>query len=107
VSSNTRPGHSAGYGMSPTLRACGLRVHGPPKPRTSIASDLRQEPGAGKPHAGICAGGPGQPGPLPLQSSRFVVQKGLPLRTRRAAFYLIEKIRCFPTLRLSHFWTPR
>jgi hypothetical protein len=41
------------------LRACGSEVHGPPKPRTSIAFDLRQEPGAGKPHAGICAGGAG------------------------------------------------
>ena len=38
-------------------------MHGPPKPRTSIAFDLRQEPGAGKPHAGICAGGPGNPVP--------------------------------------------
>ena len=46
-------------------------MHGPPKPRTSIAFDLRQEPGAGKPHAGICAGGPGQPGPLPLQVARL------------------------------------
>lgn len=67
MSSNARPGHSAGHGVSPKLQACGLRVHGPPKPRTSIAFDLRQEPGAGKPHAGICAGGPGQLGPLPLQ----------------------------------------
>src|SRR5689334_8535700 len=63
ASSNARPGLSAGYGVKPKLRACGLGVHGPPKPRTSIAFDLWQEPGAGKPHAGICAGGPGQPGP--------------------------------------------
>ena len=27
------------------------------KPRTPVTFDLRQEPGAGKPHAGICAGG--------------------------------------------------
>ena len=59
MSNNARPGH----GVSPKLRACGLRVHGPPKPRTSIAFDLRQEPGAGKPHAGICAGGRGNPVP--------------------------------------------
>jgi hypothetical protein len=57
ASSNARPGLSAGYGVSPTLQACGSGVNGPPKPRTSIASNLRQEPGAGKPHAGICAGG--------------------------------------------------
>jgi hypothetical protein len=48
VSSNARPGLSAGYCVSPTLRAYGSGVHGPPKPRTSIAFDLRQEPGAGK-----------------------------------------------------------
>jgi hypothetical protein len=37
-------------GLSPEL-------DGPPKPRMPVASDLRQEPGAEKPHAGICAGG--------------------------------------------------
>lgn len=31
-----------------------------------ITFDLRQEPGAGKPHAGICGGGIGQPTPLLL-----------------------------------------
>jgi hypothetical protein len=48
--------------------AASLRVvgNGPPKPPTTITFHFRQEPGAGKPHAGICAGGPGQPGPLPL-----------------------------------------
>ena len=56
ASSNACPGLCAGYGVSLKLRACGLKVNGPPKPRTSIAFDLRQEPGAGKPHAGICAG---------------------------------------------------
>jgi len=65
VSSDASPGPSAGPGVYPKLRACGSEVHGPPKPRTPIALDLRQEPGAGKPHAGICAGGPGQPGSLP------------------------------------------
>jgi len=59
VSSNARPGLCAGSGVSLPLQAYGSGVHGPPKPRTSIAFDLRQEPGAGKPHAGICAGGPG------------------------------------------------
>jgi hypothetical protein len=49
--------------MSPKLRAYGSEVYGPPKPRTSIAFDLRQEPGAGKPHAGICAGDRGNPAP--------------------------------------------
>jgi hypothetical protein len=59
ATSNACPGLRAGYGMSPKLRAYGSEVYGPPKPRISIAFDLRQEPGAGKPHAGICAGGPG------------------------------------------------
>src|SRR4051794_27446155 len=54
---NACPGHSAGPGMSPTARAHGPELDGPPKPRTPVASDLRQEPGAEKPHAGICAGG--------------------------------------------------
>ena len=34
-------------------------VQGPFRPRTSVAFDPRQEPGAGKPHAGICGGGAG------------------------------------------------
>ena len=58
ANSNACPGHRAGYGVSPKLRAYGSEVYGPPKPRTPVASDLRQEPSAGKPHAGICAGGP-------------------------------------------------
>ena len=54
---NACPGHRAGPGMSPTASAHGPELDGPPKPRMPVASDLRQEPGAGKPHAGICAGG--------------------------------------------------
>jgi hypothetical protein len=61
------PGHSAGFGMSPERRAYGPEVNGPPKPRTPVAFDLRQEPGAGKPHAGICGGGAGHSAPLPDQ----------------------------------------
>ena len=53
ATSSACPGLCAGFGMSPKLGAYGSEVHGPPKPRTSVASDLRQEPGAGKPHAGI------------------------------------------------------
>ena len=34
-------------------------VQGPFRPRTPVAFDPRQEPGAGKPHAGICGGGAG------------------------------------------------
>jgi hypothetical protein len=55
VKANACPGHSAGIGMSPTARAHGSELE--PKPRMPVAFDLRQEPGAEKPHAGICAGG--------------------------------------------------
>jgi hypothetical protein len=54
---NTCSGHRAGTRMSPTACTHGPELDGPPKPRTPVASDLRQEPGAEKPHAGICAGG--------------------------------------------------
>src|SRR5512132_1089577 len=57
VKANACSGHRAGIRMSPTARAHGPELDGPPKPRMPVASDLRQEPGAGKPHAGICAGG--------------------------------------------------
>jgi hypothetical protein len=53
ASSDARPGRRAGPCVNQKLRAYGSEVYGPPKPRTSIALDLRQEPGAGKPHAGI------------------------------------------------------
>jgi hypothetical protein len=54
---NACPGHRVGTGMSPTARAHGPDPEGPLGPPTPVAFDLRQEPGAGKPHAGICAGG--------------------------------------------------
>ena len=44
ASSNACPGLCAGHGMSRKLGVYGSDVHGPPKPRTSIALDLRQEP---------------------------------------------------------------
>ena len=51
---------------SPTLRI----VH--PYPTSASASDPRQEPGAVVPHAGICAGGAGQPASYrdPTQTKR-------------------------------------
>src|SRR3954470_2994756 len=67
---NACPGHRAGPGMSPTACTHGPELDGPPKPRMSVASDLRQEPGAGKPHAGICAGGRRQLLSLPQQTGR-------------------------------------
>jgi hypothetical protein len=57
ASSDACPGPRAGTGMSLKRQACGPRLQGPSRPSTLVAFDLRQEPGAGKPHAGICAGG--------------------------------------------------
>ena len=45
--------------MSLKQRAHGSELHGYPISRRPIKFDPRQEPGAGKPHAGICAGGRG------------------------------------------------
>ena len=68
VSCNACPGHSAGLGMSLKQRAHGSELHGYPIPRRPITFDPRQEPGAGKPHAGICAGGGEQSSSLPRHS---------------------------------------
>src|SRR3954469_21336441 len=53
VDAEARPAHSAGVGGPQAAPIRGSNLNGPSKPRTSIAFDLRQEPGAGKPHAGI------------------------------------------------------
>src|SRR5262245_30792796 len=59
-------------GMSLKQRAHGSELHGYPIPRMPITFDLRQEPGAGNPHAGICAGGGWQQPSLPRpKSERF------------------------------------
>ncbi len=60
--------------MSPQLRAHGSELHGPPKPRWPITSDLRQEPGALAAHAGICAGGSGVTRPLPRPFQAFAIE---------------------------------
>src|SRR5215510_8264231 len=57
-------------GMSLKQRAHGSELHGYPVPRMPITFDLRQEPGAGKPHAGICAGGGWQQPSLPRPKPR-------------------------------------
>ena len=51
--------------MSLKQRAHGSELYGYPIPRRPITFDLRHEPGAGKPHAGICAGGGEQSSSLP------------------------------------------
>ena len=56
-SNNACAGHRVGSGMSLELLCLRLNLQG--EARGLKASDLRQEPGAGKPHAGICGGGAG------------------------------------------------
>ena len=51
--------------MSLKQRAHRSELYGYPMPRRPITFDPRQEPGAGKPHAGICAGGGEQSSSLP------------------------------------------
>jgi hypothetical protein len=52
ASGDACPGLSTGNGASQEPLACGSVASKP-----TITPDLRQEPGARKPHAGICAGG--------------------------------------------------
>ena len=47
VGAEARPGHSAGFGVSQEAPIRGSTLNGPPKPRTSITFDRRQEPSAG------------------------------------------------------------
>ena len=54
---NACPGHSAGIGLLLKQLVHGSELNGYPIPRMLITFDLRQEPGAGKPHARICTGG--------------------------------------------------
>ncbi len=63
---STLLGVRAGIGMSPKPRAHGSELHGPPRPRRPIVSDLRQESGALAAQAGICAGERGNPPPIPI-----------------------------------------
>ena len=56
--------------MSLKQRAHGSELYGYPIPRRPITFDLRQEPGAGKPHARICAGGEEQSSSLPRPNKR-------------------------------------
>jgi len=58
------------------LPGLNAELHGYPISRMPITFDLRQEPGAGKPHAGICAGGGWQQPSLP----RPLVRAGVAAR---------------------------
>src|SRR5947208_1387484 len=52
VDAEARPGHSAGFGVSQEAPIRGSREWAAQAPNVDHV-DLRQEPGAGKPHAGI------------------------------------------------------
>ena len=56
VDRQASPGRRTGIGMPLKRVAHGSRLRADEKASDAITSDLRQEPGAGKPHAGICAG---------------------------------------------------
>ena len=60
-------GRRTGLGILYPSLACGSAPRSNLRARP-IAPDLRQEPGAGKPHAGICAGGREKSLSLPRQS---------------------------------------
>ncbi len=85
VDRQASPGRRTGIGMPPKRGAHGSRLRADEKALDAITSDLRQEPGAGKPHAGICAGGGEQSPSLcvrryasPLARLARVVVPGLP-----------------------------
>ena len=64
----TRTGHRTGRAWHMYRPGPAASLHRSPRPRTAQRYYPRQEPGAGKPHAGICAGGwpRGQSLPRPL-----------------------------------------
>ena len=97
--------------MSPKLRAHGSELHGPPKPRWPITSDLRQEPGALAAHAGICAGGSGVTRPLPRQLARPKDVERWSMTTMREKLIKIgAKVVChgrYVTFQLAEVAVPR
>jgi hypothetical protein len=62
---NARSGYKAGLACHNYRHGLAAQLHGSPKPRTVQRYHPRQEPGAGKPHAGICAAGAQQCASLP------------------------------------------
>jgi hypothetical protein len=64
-SREARSGHRTGTACHLNRSGPAAQLHGSLKPRTAQWYHPRQEPGAGKPHAGICAGGGEQSPSLP------------------------------------------
>jgi len=65
---NARSGCRTGLACHLRRRGPVAQLHGSPKPRTAQWYHPRQEPGAGKPHAGLCAGGWSRDQSLPRPS---------------------------------------
>ncbi len=59
------PEGMSGTAMPTSLRGIANRAEGAWLPTAWCQASISEEPGAGKPHAGICGGAPGQPGVLP------------------------------------------
>src|SRR5208337_5141116 len=79
------------------------------KPRMPVTFDLRQEPGAGKPHAGICAGGGEQSPSLPRPLRTAVSALGESSQTdsvneqsRKTKADLVALRRCCPKIVRGH-----
>jgi len=75
----TRTGRRTGPACNVCHSGPAASLHGSPRPRTARRHHPRQEPGAGKPHAGICAGGWPQGQSLPRPEHRrdsFFIQGG-------------------------------
>ncbi len=68
VDRQASPGRRTGIGTPPKRVAHGSRLRADEQAPDAITSELRQEPGAGKPHAEICAGGGEQSPSLPRPS---------------------------------------
>jgi hypothetical protein len=75
---NARSGRRTGPACHLRRRGPVAQLHGSPKPRTAQWYHPRQEPGAGKPHAGICAGGWSQGQSLPRPSPPAPRNDGVP-----------------------------
>jgi hypothetical protein len=84
----TRTGHRTGRAWHMYRPGPAASLHRSPRPRTAQRYYPRQEPGAGKPHAGICAGGwpRGQSLPRPSQALLAMTGGALPGGNDRSCF---------------------
>jgi len=91
---NARSGYKAGLACHNYRHGLAAQLHGSPKPRAVQRYHPRQEPGAGKPHAGICAGGAQQCASLPRLVPPFAC--GQHARSRPGEDLLVAASRRIP-----------